>query len=158
MNKTALILAAMLCATAAAAATPLPRSTDGSDPAGWDPRSDGPIAAPANHKVVFENDDIRIISVTVAPGAVEPAHAHLRCAVLVWDQPTPVTDHDSKGKPQRIDVWMGELSWPGGATPKDVPFIKVQPPEAAHSIANNGTKTLHLTRIEMKHGCAAPPR
>jgi hypothetical protein len=158
MNRTLRLALLLALAAAPALAAPLPISTDGSDPKSWDPKSDGPIAAPANHKVVWENADIRIISVTVAPGETEAAHAHLRCAVLVWDRPTAVKDQDKSGRPTLAKPWMGELPWPGSQVPKTVPLVKVQPPEAAHAITNAGKSTLHLTRIEFKNGCAAPPR
>ncbi len=46
-------------------------SMDGSDPATWDPALDGVLAAPENHTVLYEDDSIRVISVTVAPGETE---------------------------------------------------------------------------------------
>ena len=46
-------------------------SMDGSDPATWDPALDGVLAAPENHRVLYEDDVIRVISVSgpVALGA-----------------------------------------------------------------------------------------
>ena len=41
-------------------------SMDGSDPATWDPALDGVLAAPENHQVLYEDDVIRVISVTIA--------------------------------------------------------------------------------------------
>jgi hypothetical protein len=147
-----------VAASSICSAAELPRSSDGSDPKSWDPKSDGPIAAPANHQVVFENDNVRIMSVTVAPGATEPHHAHLKCAVLVFDQPVKVTDRDIDGRVETNPVLWGAIPWTDENAPKGVPFVWLQPPEASHSITNNDTRTLHLTRIEMKKGCAAPPR
>ena len=40
-------------------------SMDGSDPATWDPALDGVLAAPENHQVLYEDDVIRVISVTI---------------------------------------------------------------------------------------------
>jgi hypothetical protein len=135
-----------------------PISTDGTDPKTWDPKSDGPIAAPGNHKVVYEDDNIRIMSVTVAPGASEPYHAHLKCAVLVFDQPTRIVNRAKGGKVlPDAEVW-GAIPWQGANAPKAIPFVWLQPPEAAHSISNTDTRPLHLTRIEMKKGCDAPPK
>jgi quercetin dioxygenase-like cupin family protein len=161
MSKRLVSLAVLLILAASqpSFAADRPISTDGTDPKTWDARMDGPLAAPANHKVVFENDNIRIISVEVAPGASEPYHTHLKCAVLVFDQPVKVTDRDVKRRVETGDpvVW-GAIAWLGNAVPKSIPFVWLQPPEAAHSITNNDTRTLHLTRIEMKRGCEAPPR
>jgi hypothetical protein len=150
-------VAVVIAAAQAGWAADRPISTDGTDPKTWDPKSDGPIAAPENHQVVFENDTVRIISVTVKPGETEHVHAHLKCAVLVFDRPVKVTDRDRKGRVEQEPVLWGAIPWLGKAAPKGVPFVWLQPPEAAHAITNNDTRVLHLTRIEMKHGCDAPP-
>ena len=142
---------------AGAAAKP-PISTDGSDPRTWDPRTDGPIAAPENHKVVYEDDNIRIISVLIVPGQTEKVHGHMRCAVLVFDEPAKIQDHDGQMRPQVVTTLLGNIHWPGDGTgpPSPAPFIWLQPPEALHAITNNDTHPMHLTRLELKHGCAGP--
>ncbi len=134
-----------------------PISSDGSDPSTWDPNSDGPVAAPNNHQVIFENENLRIISVTVSPGTREPYHAHARCSVLVFDSPAKVTDYDRNGAAPAPVLW-GTIPWMGANVPKGVPFVWLQPPEALHSIANDDKHAVHLTRIELKKGCAAPPK
>jgi hypothetical protein len=48
-------------------------SMDGTDPRTWDPALDGVLAAPENHKVLYEDEAIRIISVSIAPGATQKA-------------------------------------------------------------------------------------
>jgi hypothetical protein len=45
-------------------------SRDGTDPATWDPALDGVLAAPENHTVLYEDEAIRVISVSIAPGAI----------------------------------------------------------------------------------------
>jgi hypothetical protein len=51
-------------------------SMDCTDPATWDPALDGVLAAPENHAVLYEDDAIRVISVSIDPGAVEKPHHH----------------------------------------------------------------------------------
>ena len=160
MRITAFITLAILAGLAvsnARAADELPVSSDGSDPTTWDPKADGPIAAAANHHVIFENENVRIMSVTVVPGASESYHSHAKCAVLVFDSPAKVTDNDKNGVAPPPVLW-GTISWTGKTVPKEIPFIWLQPPEALHSVTNNDTHNVHLTRIEMKKGCAAPPK
>ncbi|HUO22466.1 MAG TPA: hypothetical protein VMU59_08115 [Caulobacteraceae bacterium] len=149
--------AALAVALGAAAQAAPPISTDGTDPKTWDPKTDGPIAAPANHKVVFESDTIRIMSVTVLPGQSEPLHAHLKCAVLVFDRPTKIVNRDGHGNVLTDAVVLAQIPWQAPGAPKQVPFVWLQPPEALHSITNIDTHALHLTRVEMKNGCDAPP-
>ena len=155
-TATAVLILAFV--TQAAYADDRPISSDGTDPATWDPALDGPVAAPDNHEVIFENDNIRIMSVSVQPGESEPYHLHMKCAVLVFDQPVKVTDRVGDGEIEEEGVLWGNISWLGEGVPEQIPFVWVQPPEAAHSVTNEDTKPLHLTRIEMKKGCDAPPK
>ena len=67
-------------------------SMDGTDPATWDPALDGVLAAPENHTVLFEDDAIRIISVSIAAGAVEKPHHHRLPAVFVIDRLVKLRD------------------------------------------------------------------
>jgi hypothetical protein len=50
--------------------------TDQTNPAEWDPALDAAAAAPANHKVVFENDNLRVLEVILEADAEEPVHHH----------------------------------------------------------------------------------
>ena len=43
----------------------MPNDEANLDPSTWDPALDAVIAAPANHKVVFENDRLRVLEVTL---------------------------------------------------------------------------------------------
>jgi hypothetical protein len=61
-------------------------SMDGTDPGTWDPALDGVLAAPENHKVLYEDEAIRVISVSIAPGAIEKPHHHCLPAVFVVDR------------------------------------------------------------------------
>jgi hypothetical protein len=44
---------------------------------------DAMIAAPANHKVVFDNDRVRVLEATVPAHGREPAHSHIWPGVLI---------------------------------------------------------------------------
>ena len=43
---------------------------------------DGVEVAPHNHKVLFENDEVRVLETTISAGEVTPLHTHLRPSVL----------------------------------------------------------------------------
>lgn len=43
---------------------------------------DGVAVAPHNHKVLFENDEVRVLETTIAAGEVTPLHTHLLPSVL----------------------------------------------------------------------------
>lgn len=150
-------VAGSLASVQASSADQRPISTDGSNPKTWDTKTDGPVAAPGNHQIIFENENIRIMSVTVLPGTKEPYHAHMKCSVLVFDSPAKITDYNKDGAATSRVLWAA-IPWQGEDAPKNVPFVGLQPPQAVHSIANNDTHPLHLTRIEMKKGCEAPSK
>ena len=56
------------------------------DPSTWDPALDAVAAAPKHHKVVFENECLRVLEVTLEPNDEEPLHHHRWPSVFVFDQ------------------------------------------------------------------------
>jgi hypothetical protein len=119
-------------------------SMDGTDPATWDPALDGVLAAPENHKVLYEDDVIRVISVSIAPGATEKPHHHARPSVFVIDRMVKGLRDFNGATHQEIPV----------PVPKDVEFpitLKFLP-QPLHYVQNFDTAPFHATRIEFKHG------
>src|SRR6476620_11771350 len=57
-----------------------------SDPSTWDPELDAVVAAPKHHKVLFENEALRVLEVTLEPDDEEPVHHHRWPSVFVLDQ------------------------------------------------------------------------
>jgi hypothetical protein len=105
-------------------------------------------AAPGNHQLIFEDDDLRILKVTVVPGILDPVHTH-KGKSLVWVTMTsPILYHHydldndldlRKVKTDTINVKTEELhkaSW--------------EKPEPPHSVENIGRDTFQLCRIEYK--------
>jgi mannose-6-phosphate isomerase-like protein (cupin superfamily) len=43
---------------------------------------DGAIAAPDHHKVIFENDAVRVLETTIRAGDITPLHTHLTPTVM----------------------------------------------------------------------------
>src|SRR5690606_35041475 len=58
---------------------------DQTDPSTWDPALDAVAAAPRHHKVLFENDNLRVLEVTLEPNDEEPVHHHRWPSVFVFD-------------------------------------------------------------------------
>jgi hypothetical protein len=46
---------------------------------------DAVAAAPGNHRVLLENDRVRVLEVTVNPGEREPLHAHCPARIVSND-------------------------------------------------------------------------
>jgi hypothetical protein len=118
-------------------------SMDGTDPATWDPALDGVLAAPENHTVLYEDEAIRVISVSIAPGAIEKPHHHCLPAVFVVDRLVRVRDFNG--------ATAEEIPLP---IPKDAPLPITAKflPQPLHYVENLDTRPFHATRIEFKHG------
>jgi hypothetical protein len=114
------------------------------NPADWPKDKDALIAAPRNHKVLLENDKVRVLDVTVAPGEVEAVHSHRWPSVLYFMAAGDFVDRDASGK---VIFDSRTLK-----TPLVFPLTMYKEPEAPHSVENlSTTVTLHLVRVEMKN-------
>jgi hypothetical protein len=56
----------------------------------WPPSMDSVVAAPESHRVLFENDDVRVLEVTIAEGHREPEHTHRDPSVMIADGPARI--------------------------------------------------------------------
>jgi predicted metal-dependent enzyme (double-stranded beta helix superfamily) len=118
-------------------------SMDGTDPTTWDPAFDGIRAAPDNHRVLYEDDAIRVLSVSVAPGATERPHNHRFPSVFVIDRMVKLRDFNGA---------TGQEIPPPIPTDVELPIVVRFPPQPLHYTENVDTAPFHATRIEFKHG------
>ncbi len=51
-------------------------------PWSWPDELDALVAAPANHRLVFENDEVRVLDTRIGPGETVPLHTHRWPAVI----------------------------------------------------------------------------
>ena len=120
------------------------------DPEGWDPALDAVLAAPKHHKVLFENDRLRVLEVTLEPDDEEPVHHHRWPSVFVFDQVAgPVHDFAPDGTPlpDNRDVIEAIKKWDG----QGCLVVKMAPQPAGRVLNASGT-TIHGIRVEMKAG------
>jgi mannose-6-phosphate isomerase-like protein (cupin superfamily) len=113
-------------------------------PAGcaWPQSIDAIAAAPGNHHVLLENDQVRVLDVVVPPHTKEPVHAHCSPSVLYIMEASAFIDHDANGK---VLLDTRELK-----TPLTFPMTMWKDPEAPHSVENLSDNPLHLIRVELK--------
>lgn len=122
---------------------------DVNDPQTWDPALDAVVAAPDNHQVLYEDDNIRVISVSIAPGAIEKPHHQRWPSVFVIDRMVKkARDFDANGNQIPLPV----------PTEFDPPLIAKMPPQPVHYVANDDSYAFHGTRIEFKRGYAGDGR
>lgn len=113
------------------------------DPTTWPKEEDAVISAPEHHKVLMENDEVRVLEVTLAPGAVEPVHHHRWPSVLYITEAGDFIDRDGEG-----NVIMDTREMPA---PLVFPLTMWKDPEAPHSVENlSTTTTIRLIRMELK--------
>jgi hypothetical protein len=124
-------------------------------PASWPPELDAVRAAPLSHRVLIDNDRVRVLEVIVEPGQQEPVHTHQ------WPSVMYVTE----AGPLRYDVaHLVDGRWtvpplaarPASATaptaparPGDRPPAYLEP-EGPHAVSNLGTTRFRAIRVEIK--------
>ena len=72
----------------------------------WTPENEALAAAPKNHKLLFENAEVRVLEVTVPPGVREPLHAHRYPSVLYYVSAAHLKEYLARR--------AGRRSWPEG--------------------------------------------
>ena len=103
---------------------------------------DGAIAAPGNHKVLFENDEVRVLETTIAAGEVTPLHTHLAPTVMYVVSGSHFIRRDEHGA-----TMVDTRADPDFVLPK-VLFAATTP---RHTIENTGADTLVVIGVELKH-------
>jgi hypothetical protein len=124
------------------------KSTKDSDPSIWDPKLDAVIAAPKHHKVLFENERLRVLDVTLESDDEEPVHHHRWPSVFVFDQiQGPVYDYAPDGTqlPPHRDLMKALQAWDGQGC-----LVVNMAPQPLGRVLNASGKTIHGIRIEMK--------
>jgi hypothetical protein len=101
---------------------------------------DAVVAAPESHRVLFENEDVRVLEVTIAAGHREPEHTHREPSVMIVDGPA------------RIRYYRAGT--PTFASPADTAAAGIQAswmnPEGPHSVENVDAHPYHAVRVELK--------
>jgi quercetin dioxygenase-like cupin family protein len=107
----------------------------------WLEALDALIAAPKHHKLLFENDSVRVLDTSIAPGETTPLHTH-RCPATLY-----------------VLNWSNFMRRDGNGTvifdSRTTPAIKPgsafwSPPMAPHTLENVGTAELHVIAVELK--------
>jgi len=112
----------------------------------WDEALDALVAAPAQHRLVFENAHVRVLDTRIGPGERTPVHTHRWPAshyVVSWSD---FVRRDAAGT-VLVDTRAV------GARP--VPEALWGDALAPHSLENVGTDLLHIISTEVKSAAPA---
>jgi hypothetical protein len=78
----------------------------------WPPELDALLAAPASHRVLLENSQVRVLDVVIEPGAREPEHTHQAPSVMIIDNPARIRYYAGS----TLQFVSARRPWPGPAT------------------------------------------
>jgi len=110
----------------------------------WSANLDAVIAAPDNHKILMENEKVRVLEVTLLPGEIEEVHYHRWPSVLYIQEAGDFIDYDGDG-----NIIMDSRQIKPALK---FPMTMWKDAERAHSVENlSKTLTIRLIRVEMKN-------
>jgi hypothetical protein len=140
----------LLAAVFACASLPLAAQA----PASWPPELDAVRAAPQSHRVLIDNDRVRVLEVIVEPGQQEPVHTHqwpsvmyvTEAAPLRYDLARPVDGRWTvPPAPTAADPRASRPTAPAGERPP-----AYMEPEGPHAVSNLGPTRFRAIRVELK--------
>jgi hypothetical protein len=107
----------------------------------WPEELDALIAAPETHTLLFENNEVRVLEITIEPGQTTQLHTHRwpsTLYLLSWSDFVRRDEDgnvmlDSRSRPKRA---VGTASWSPAMPP--------------HTLENVGDRRLHLIGVELK--------
>ena len=105
----------------------------------WPDSLDALIAAPKHHKLLFENERVRVLEVRIGAGAFVPVHTHRWPSVIHTLRGGDFVRRDAEGKvlfDSRTAAKLPEIAW--------------MPPLPPHSVENVGSSEILLVSVEVK--------
>jgi quercetin dioxygenase-like cupin family protein len=118
-----------------------PDVASGQEPWPWPAEMDALLAAAGSHRVLLENDRVRVLDVVIEPGTREPEHTHQAPSVMIVDEPA------------RIRYYAGDtLEFESRERSEAVPgtLLRWMEPEGPHSVENIDEHRYHAIRVELK--------
>jgi len=98
------------------------------------------IAAPDHHKVIFENDLVRVLETTIRAGDITPLHTHLTPTVVYVISGSHFIRRDEHGT-----TVFDTRADPDFALPR----VLFQAPTPRHTLENTGSDDLVVIGVEL---------
>jgi hypothetical protein len=108
----------------------------------WPDSLDALAAAPRHHRLVLENERVRVLDTRIPSGDVVPVHTHRWPAVYYTIAPGQCVRYDAEG-----NVLLDTRIHPLRRDDQSAVWIESLPP---HSVENVGPGEIHLISIELK--------
>lgn len=110
----------------------------------WPDSLDALVAAPEFHRLLLENDDVRVLETRIAPGETVPAHTHRWPSVLYILSTGHVVRRDDEGRVLSDTRATDTLPEPGTTV-----WLAAMPP---HTVENTDSSEIRLLNVELKRG------
>jgi hypothetical protein len=107
----------------------------------WPDALDALVAAPEHHKLLFEDDRVRVIDTRIPPGARTAVHTHRWPSILYVVEAGDFLRYDAAG-----NVISDSRARPAQSAPSAFRFPSMEP----HSVENIGSNLIHIVNIEFK--------
>lgn len=117
--------------------------TDSKDWA-WADSLDAVIAAPKYHKLLFENERVRLLEVRIRPGETTPVHTHRWPSAIYVAKQSDFIRRDGDGNLLFDSRTVGP--------PPSEPVVQWVGPLQPHSVENVGSVEILLITTELKQG------
>ncbi|HEY2466301.1 MAG TPA: hypothetical protein VGI45_00495 [Terracidiphilus sp.] len=107
----------------------------------WPEELDALAAAPHNHRLLFENDSVRVLDTSIAPGQITPLHTHRWPAslyILSWSDFVRRDEHGA------LIVDSRDIGTFANGTSQWSPSL------GPHTLENIGTSELRVIVVELK--------
>jgi hypothetical protein len=108
----------------------------------WPDSLDAVVAAPQYHRLVLENDRVRVLDTRIPAGDIVPVHTHRWPAIYYTIAAGDFVRRDGEGK-----VLFDSRTVPGMLTASAATWIECLPP---HSVENVSAGEIHLISVELK--------
>jgi hypothetical protein len=108
----------------------------------WPEELDAVAAAPRHHRVMLENESVRVLETIIEPGEIVPLHTHRWPATMYLVSWSDFVRRDELGnvtldtRELESHPLVGEASW--------------LPPLGPHTLENVGEGTIHAITVEVK--------
>jgi len=107
----------------------------------WPFELDALTAAPENHKLLFENDSVRVLDTLIQPGQTTPLHTHCWPAALYVLSVSDFIRRDENGS-----VTLDSRNTP----PQPYDTVLWIPPLPPHTLENIGSSEIRIIAVEIK--------
>jgi hypothetical protein len=109
----------------------------------WPDCMEATVANPRDHKILYQDANIRFLEVTNPPGNPIHMHTHTLSSVFLTIDPQP------RGRDHKSD---GSVTSPGGEIPAgaNFPILSATGPQGLHSYEDLDTFPKHFYRVEFK--------